>query len=74
MLCNKRNKCTGVEDSVAKAALKNKFVSCPADGQNYGHLGGRKFFFFRLFFGKKITKFFAKKKNEKLKKKGSQSA
>ena len=29
--------------------LKKKFVSCPADGQNHGHSGGRNFFSFLFF-------------------------
>ena len=33
-----------------QATLKKKFVSCPAGGRNCGQLGGRKIFFFTLFF------------------------
>ena len=70
----------GTETSVGDvilATLKKKFVSCVAGGLNYGHSGGRKFFFFPFFFFsvRKLLKCLEKqKKNRKLKKKSSQSA
>ena len=33
-----------------EATLKKKFVSCPAGGHNSGHSGGRKIFFFLIYF------------------------
>ena len=36
--------------SLTKATLKINFVSCPAGGRNYGHLGSRNFFFSFFFF------------------------
>ena len=43
---------SGLGAACGKATLKTKFVSCPADGQNYGH----NFFFFSFLYlaGKKI--------------------
>ena len=60
-----------------------KYVSCPAGGQNYGFLGGCKFYFFIFLWGKNfffffvgqnIIEFFAKKIKIENRKKRPQSA